>query len=84
MLIGLLGAEAVPKAAVSAAQGFLGWVSYLGAANAGVPLAALVHAYGWDAFFAALAACCGAVVLLCAPMAFAQSHSQKAAALKAA
>ena len=30
MLIGLCGAEVVPKPAVSAAQGFLGWVSYLG------------------------------------------------------
>ena len=31
MLIGLCGAEVVPKFAVSAAQGFLGWISYLGA-----------------------------------------------------
>lgn len=31
MLIGLCGAEVVRKPAVSAAQGFLGWVSYLGA-----------------------------------------------------
>ena len=30
MLIGLCGAEIVPKPAVSAAQGFLGWISYLG------------------------------------------------------
>ena len=30
MLIGLCGAEVVPKPAVSAAQGFLGWISYLG------------------------------------------------------
>ena len=32
MLIGLCGAEVVRKPAVSAAQGFLGWISYLGAA----------------------------------------------------
>ncbi len=31
MLIGLCGAEVVRKPAVSAAQGFLGWISYLGA-----------------------------------------------------
>lgn len=30
MLIGLCGAEVVRKPAVSAAQGFLGWISYLG------------------------------------------------------
>ena len=77
MLIGLCGAEAVPKAAVSAAQGFLGWVSYLGAANAGVPLAAIVQARGWDAFFATLAGCCGVVVLLLLPLVTAPSYSQK-------
>ena len=31
MLIGLCGAEVVPKASVSAANGMLGWISYLGA-----------------------------------------------------
>ncbi len=30
MLIGLCGAEVVRKPAVSAVQGFLGWISYLG------------------------------------------------------
>ena len=79
MLIGLCGAEAVPRHAVSAAQGFLGWVSYLGAANAGVPLAALVQRAGWDAYFGALAAACGVVVLLVTPLAFAPSYSQKEA-----
>ena len=79
MLIGLCGAEAVPRHAVSAAQGFLGWVSYLGAANAGVPLAALVQRAGWDAYFGALAAACGVVVLLVAPLAVAPSYSQKEA-----
>ena len=76
MLIGLCGAEAVPRHAVSAAQG---WVSYLGAANAGVPLAALVQSRGWDAYFAALAAACGVVVLLVLPLAAAPSYTQKEA-----
>ena len=31
MLIGLCGAEVVPKPSVSAANGMLGWISYLGA-----------------------------------------------------
>ena len=84
MLIGLCGAEAVPRHAVSAAQGFLGWVSYLGAANAGVPLAALVQSRGWDAYFAALAAACGVVVLLVAPLAAAPSYTQKEARRAAA
>ena len=84
MLIGLCGAEAVPRHAVSAALGFLGWVSYLGAANAGVPLAALVQSKGWEAYFSALAACCGIVVLLMVPMALARSWSQRERARVAA
>ena len=32
------------------AQGFLGWVAYLGAANAGVPLSIIVKNYGWNAY----------------------------------
>ena len=28
-------------------QGFLGWVAYLGAANAGIPLSYIVKTYGW-------------------------------------
>ena len=41
MLIGLCGAEVVRKPAVSAAQGFLGWISYLGARPH--PAAATAH-----------------------------------------
>lgn len=36
MLIGLSGAELVSPGAVGASQGILGWIAYLGAANAGV------------------------------------------------
>merc|ERR1712153_107956 len=58
MLIGLCGAEIVGPKSVGASEGFLGWIAYLGAANAGVPLALVVKSYGWDAFFAVLAAAC--------------------------
>ena len=45
MLIGLCGAEVVPKASVSAANGMLGWISYLGALlpRFTVPSYALCH-----------------------------------------
>jgi sugar phosphate permease len=33
-------------------QGLLGLVSYLGAANAGIPLSWVVNKYGWDGYFA--------------------------------
>ena len=35
MLIGLCGAELVGADSVGASEGFLGWIAYLGAANAG-------------------------------------------------
>ncbi len=33
---------------VGASEGFLGWVAYLGAANAGIPLSIIVKNYGWE------------------------------------
>ena len=42
MLIGLCGAELVGPESVGASEGFLGWVAYLGAANAGIPLSIIV------------------------------------------
>lgn len=38
MLIGLCGAELVGPDSVGASEGFLGWIAYLGAANAGAHL----------------------------------------------
>ena len=33
---------------VGASEGFLGWIAYLGAANAGIPLSIIVKNYGWE------------------------------------
>jgi sugar phosphate permease len=43
MLIGLSGAELVSPGAVGASQGILGWIAYLGAANAGAYVSAGVR-----------------------------------------
>uniref|UniRef100_A0A7S0IN39 Major facilitator superfamily (MFS) profile domain-containing protein n=1 Tax=Micromonas pusilla TaxID=38833 RepID=A0A7S0IN39_MICPS len=79
MLIGLCGAEIVGRRSVGASEGFLGWIAYLGAANAGVPLSLLVQQYGWNAFFSALLLACAAAILLLAPITSAQSHIQRSA-----
>ena len=50
-----------------------------GAANAGVPLAAIVQNYGWDVYFGALIASCVITVLLILPMARLKSYSQTVA-----
>jgi MFS transporter, OPA family, sugar phosphate sensor protein UhpC len=88
MMIGLCGAELVRPDSVGASQGFLGWVAYLGAANAGIPLSMVVRNYGWGAYFSVLLAACGVAVLLLVPMVKAKSYVQleaekKASSLKA-
>ncbi|KAF5830688.1 major facilitator superfamily [Dunaliella salina] len=77
MLIGLCGAELVDKPAVGASQGLLGLVSYLGAANAGVPLSYVVNRFGWDGYFAAMAAACVVALCLLAPLMGARSRAQQ-------
>lgn len=77
MLIGLCGAEIVGRRSVGASEGFLGWIAYLGAANAGVPLSLLVQQYGWDAFFAALLTATFIGVCLLAPLVDAKSYLER-------
>lgn len=84
MLIGLCGAELVGPESVGASEGFLGWVAYLGAANAGIPLSIIVKEYGWSAYFSTLiGACVGALILL-SPMINLKSHVQREKARLAA
>lgn len=40
--------DQVGPESVGASEGFLGWVAYLGAANAGIPLSIIVKNYGWE------------------------------------
>ena len=79
MLIGLCGAEIVGRRSVGASEGFLGWIAYLGAANAGVPLSLLVQQYGWGAFFVALLMACAVGFALLAPITGALSEVQRKA-----
>ena len=77
MLVGLCGAEIVGRRSVGASEGFLGWIAYLGAANAGVPLSLLVQQYGLDAFFAALLTSTFVGICLLAPLINAKSYLQR-------
>ncbi|KAK9916786.1 hypothetical protein WJX75_006994 [Coccomyxa subellipsoidea] len=79
MLIGLCGAELVGPESVGASEGFLGWVAYLGAANAGIPLSIIVKNYGWEAYFVALGVACAMALLLLAPMSNLKSYVQREA-----
>jgi sugar phosphate permease len=77
MLVGLCGAEIAGPKAVGASQGFLGWIAYLGAANAGVPISILVKQYGWGAFFTALMASSLIAFALLVPILNQKSFKQK-------
>jgi sugar phosphate permease len=77
MLIGLCGAELVGPDSVGASEGFLGWIAYLGAANAGVPLSIIVKEYGWGAYFTSLLCACGLALVLLSPMVNLKSHVQR-------
>ena len=79
MMIGLCGAELVRPESVGASQGFLGWVAYLGAANAGIPLSHIVKSYGWPTYFSTLLGACAVAILLLAPMIGAKSFNQRIA-----
>ena len=82
MLVGLCGAEIVGSESVGASEGFLGWIAYLGAANAGIPLSIIVKDFGWSAYFTTLVASCGMAVVLCLPLIRARSFVQREAARK--
>lgn len=77
MLIGLCGAELVGPDSVGASEGFLGWVAYLGAANAGVPLSVIVRDFGWGWYFATLMIACMLALVLLAPMTNLRSYVQR-------
>lgn len=66
---------------VGASEGFLGWIAYLGAANAGVPLSIIVKNYGWNTYFGALMAACGCAVILLLPMVNLKSYLQQTESL---
>lgn len=57
MLIGLGAAELCHKRAAATANGFVGWIAYIGAAVAGYPLGLIIDNAGWNGAFVALLIC---------------------------
>jgi OPA family sugar phosphate sensor protein UhpC-like MFS transporter len=68
--------QVVRPDAVGAAQGLLGWVSYMGAASAGGPLAYAVQKMGWNFYFSAMTAAAVASCVLVLPMLNLRSYAQ--------
>lgn len=68
MLIGMAAVEVSHKKAAGTANGFVGWIAYLGAATAGYPISRIAEVWGWYGFFAALAVCGIMMILLLLPL----------------
>jgi len=67
MLIGIAAVELAHKKAAASANGFIGWLAYLGAACAGYPIGKVIEVWGWGGFFTILASCGFIAVLLLSP-----------------
>jgi OPA family sugar phosphate sensor protein UhpC-like MFS transporter len=67
MLIGMAAVELSHKKAAGGATGFIGFIAYLGMANAGYPLTKVMESMGWNGFFATLALCGVISVLILLP-----------------
>lgn len=78
MLIGMACAELSHKKAAATATGFAGCFAYLGAAAAGGPLGAAMHAWGWNSFFSTMIGCSIAAALLMLPLWSAKSIAHEA------
>ncbi len=68
MLIGIAAAELSHKKASATATGFAGFFAYVGAASAGAPIAYVMEAWGWRAFFLTVVGCASVVVFMVLPM----------------
>lgn len=68
MLIGIAAVEVAHKRAAASANGFVGWIAYLGQAAAGYPLGKAMEVWGWQGFFVTLTICGVLAVLLLVPL----------------
>ena len=67
-LIGIAAVELAHKKAAATANGFVGWIAYLGAATAGYPITKIAEKFGWYGFFVALGICGAISVALLLPL----------------
>ena len=68
VLIGLAAAEIVSRKAACSANGFTGWLAYIGASITGYPLGKIIDTWNWDGFFVFILFCSLAILFLLLPM----------------
>lgn len=81
LLVAMSAAEIVPKRAIATSQGFVGFVSYMGAACSGLPLSQIVQTPGgWDKYFMVLIGMCVVSAAMMLPMLGQKNYQQAVAA----
>jgi OPA family sugar phosphate sensor protein UhpC-like MFS transporter len=68
ILVGIAAVELTHKKAAATASGFIGWISYLGAAASGYPLSLVTQWLGWEGFFTTLTISALITTVLLLPM----------------
>jgi len=68
MLAGLFASEMCHKSAAATANGFVGWVAYIGAAASGYPLGYIIDTAGWNGAFITLMGCAILCILCFLPL----------------
>ncbi|MBA3721322.1 MAG: MFS transporter [Parachlamydiaceae bacterium] len=68
MLVGICASELCHKKAAATANGFVGWVAYIGAAVAGYPMGLVIDFAGWSGAFVVLLTCSILFLLLLLPL----------------
>lgn len=68
MLIGICASELCHKKAAATANGFVGWVAYIGAAVSGYPMGLVIDHAGWSGAFVVLFGCSLLFLLLLLPL----------------
>lgn len=68
MLIGIFASEICHKKAAATANGFVGWVAYIGAAVSGYPMGLVIDHAGWSGAFLVLLCCSLFLLLLLLPL----------------
>lgn len=68
MMVGMFAAEIVHKRSAATANGFVGWIAYMGSAVAGYPMGLIIDASGWSGAFVFLFGCSLFFVALLLPL----------------
>lgn len=68
MLIGMYASEISHKDSAATANGFVGWIAYMGAAVAGYPMGLVIDSMGWSGAFIFLFGCSFLFLMLLLPL----------------